>query len=334
MKETKIGIIGLGGVAQLVHLPILTKLKNVKVEAVAEVNKNRLKTVAENFHIKNRFTDYKKMLNEVELDAVIVATPTKSHSEIAIEVMKNGLDVMIEKPIAVNYLEAKKIDDAAKKYKRKAIVGMNFRYRPDAMLLKSLINSGEIGEPFYVRCGWTRKQSSSQKWIQRRKEAGGGVLFDLGIVLLDLGIWLIDYPPIKSVSAQTFSHKVKGVEDSAVGFIRFKNSAVMNFEVSWSLHSEKDSFNLTVFGTEGTGHLNPFRAYKKIESTRIDYTPSSTANSKNLFKKSYENELKYFISVIQGSANILSSSSEALTRMKLLESLYESAASQKEIKIG
>ncbi len=334
MKETKIGIIGLGGVAQLVHLPILTKLKNVKVEAVAEVNKNRLKTVAENFHIKNRFTDYKKMLNEIELDAVIVATPTKSHSEIAIEVMKNGLDVMIEKPIAVNYLEAKKIDDAAKKYKRKAIVGMNFRYRPDAMLLKSLINSGEIGEPFYVRCGWTRKQSSSQKWIQRRKEAGGGVLFDLGIVLLDLGIWLIDYPPIKSVSAQTFSHKVKGVEDSAVGFIRFKNSAVMNFEVSWSLHSEKDSFNLTVFGTEGTGHLNPFRAYKKIESTRIDYTPSSTANSKNLFKKSYENELKYFISVIQGSANILSSSSEALTRMKLLESLYESAASQKEIKIG
>ncbi len=334
MKETKIGIIGLGGVAQLIHLPILSKLKNVKINAVAEINKNRLKTVAGNFNIPNKFTDYKKMLEEVELDAVIVATPTKSHSEIAIEAMKQGKDVLIEKPIAINYEEAKRVDDAARKYKRKAIVGMNFRYRPDAMLLKSLINSGEIGTPFYVRCGWTRKQSSTEKWIQRRKEAGGGVLFDLGIVLLDLGIWLIDYPPIKSVSAQTFSHKVKGVEDSAVGFIRFKNSAVLNFEVSWSLHSEKDSFNLTVFGTEGTGHLNPFRAYKKIESTRIDYTPASSANPKNLFKKSYENELKYFISVIQGSSNILSSSAEALTRMKLLEALYESAQKHSEVIIG
>jgi len=334
VKETKIGIIGLGGISQLVHLPILSKFKNVTIQSVAEINKNRLRTISNKFNIKNQFTDYKKMLADPELQAVIIATPTKSHSEIAIEAMKQGKDVLIEKPIAVNYQEAKKIDDAAKKYKRKAIIGMNLRYRPDAMLLKSLINSGELGDPFYIRCGWSRKQSSDEKWFQRKKEAGGGVLFDLGIVLLDLGIWLIEYPPLKSVSVQTYSHKVKGVEDSAVGFIRFKNSTVMNFEISWSLHAEKDSFNLTVFGTEGTGHLNPFRAYKRIESARLDYTPASSTNIKNLYKKSYENELKHFISVIQGNPNIMSSSSEALTRMKLLELLYESAKKQSEIVVN
>jgi len=221
--------------------------------------------------------------------------------------------------------------DAAKKAKVKAMVGMNFRFRPDAMLLKSLINSNELGDLFYIRCGWSRKQSSKEKWFRKKTESGGGVLIDLGIVLLDLGIWFLDYPPVKSVSVQTYSHKVKGVEDSAVGFLRFKNGSVINFEVSWSLHSEKDSFNLTAFGTEGTGHLNPFRAYKRVDSARIDYTPTGSANKKNLYKKSYENELKHFISSIRGNTPFLSSSEEAVTRMKLLEAIYESAEKEKEI---
>ena len=331
MKKTNIAVVGLGGIAQLVHLPILSKLNSVNIVAVSEVNKNRLKTVGNKFNVSNQYSDYKKMLAENDIDAVIIATPTKSHLEVSLEAIKAGKHILIEKPIAVNYEEAKKINDAAKKDKVKAMVGMNFRFRPDAMLLKSLINSNELGDLFYIRCGWSRKQSSEEKWFRKKTESGGGVLIDLGIMLLDLGIWFLDYPPVKSVSVQTYSHKVKGVEDSAVGFLRFKNGSVINFEVSWSLHSEKDSFNLTAFGTEGTGHLNPFRAYKRVDSARIDYTPTGSANTKNLYKKSYENELKHFISSVRGNTPLLSSSEEAVTRMKLLEAIYESAEKEKEI---
>ncbi|GBD91008.1 putative oxidoreductase YcjS [bacterium BMS3Abin04] len=331
MKKTNVAVVGLGGIAQLVHLPILSKLNSVNITAVSEINKNRLKTVGNKFNISNQYTDYKKMLNETEIDAVIIATPTKSHLEVSLEAIKTGKHVLIEKPIAVNYEEAKKINDAAKKYKVKAMVGMNFRFRPDAMLLKSMVNSGELGNLFYIRCGWSRKQSSEEKWFRKKTESGGGVLIDLGIVLLDLGIWFLDYPPVKSVSVQTYSHKIKGVEDSAVGFLRLKNGSVINFEVSWSLHSEKDSFNLTAFGTEGTGHLNPFRAYKRVDSARIDYTPTGSANIKNLYKKSYENELKHFISSVRGNTPFLSSSEEAIARMKLIEAIYESAEKEKEI---
>ncbi len=331
MKKTNIAVVGLGGIAQLVHLPILSKLNSVNIAAVSEVNKNRLKTVGNKFNVSNQYSDYKKMLAENDIDAVIIATPTKSHLEVSLEAINAGKHILIEKPIAVNYEEAKKINDAAKKAKVKAMVGMNFRFRPDAMLLKSMINGSELGDLFYIRCGWSRKQSSEEKWFRKKTESGGGVLIDLGIMLLDLGIWFLDYPPVKSVSVQTYSHKVKGVEDSAVGFLRFKNGSVINFEVSWSLHSEKDSFNLTAFGTEGTGHLNPFRAYKRVDSARIDYTPTGSASTKNLYKKSYENELKHFISSIRGNTPFLSSSEEAVTRMKLLEAIYESAKKEKEI---
>ncbi len=332
MKEnTKIAVIGLGGVAQLVHLPILSKINSVDIVAVSELSKTRLNTVAEKFNIKERFTDYTEMLEKIDFDAAIISTPTNTHKEIAVECLKNKKHVLIEKPIALNYKEAKEIDDAAKKNNCNAMVGMNFRFRPDSMLLKSLINSGELGELFYIKCGWARKQSSEQKWFQKRSLAGGGVLFDLGIVLLDTALWLLDYPKIKNASAQNYFHDQQSIEDTSVGFIRFNNSSVLNYEVSWSVHDETDSFRLAAYGTGGTGHLNPLKAYKKVASSRVDYTLGSGAQTKNLYKKSYENELKHFIGAIKGSNPLISSSEEALSRMKLVENLYQSAKNKSEI---
>jgi len=329
--KTKIAVIGLGGVAQLVHLPILSRINSVKIAAISEVNKTRLKTVADKFNIHNTYTDYSKMLKEVEIDAVVISTPTNTHKEIAVECLNNKKHVLIEKPIALNYAEAQKIDDAAKKNKCNAMVGMNFRFRPDTMLLKSLINSGELGEIFYIKCGWARKQSSEQKWFNKKNLAGGGVVLDLGIVLLDTAMWLLDYPKIKSVSAQNFYHVPQSIEDSSVGFIRLSNSSVVNYEVSWSFHDETDSFKLAAYGKEGTGHLNPLKAYKKVASNRVDYTTSGGSQNKNLFKKSYENELKHFIGVVRDSNPLISTSEEALSRMRLVENLYKSAKSNSEI---
>jgi predicted dehydrogenase len=330
-ENTKIAVIGLGGVAQLVRLPILSKINSAEIVAVSELSKTRLNTVADKFHIKERFTNFQEMIEKVDFDAAIISTPTNTHKDIAVECLNNKKHVLIEKPIALNYAEAKEIDDAAKRNKRNAMVGMNFRFRPDTMLLKSLINSGELGELFYIKCGWSRKQSSQQKWFNKKNLAGGGVLLDLGIVLLDTALWLLDYPKINNVTAQNFYHSQQSMEDSSVGFIRFNNSSILNYEVSWSFHDETDSFKLAALGTEGTGHLNPLRAYKKVGSTRVDYSVSSGTQSKNLFKKSYENELKHFIGSISNSNPLISSSDEALLRMKLVENLYHSAKNKSEI---
>lgn len=331
MTKTRVGVIGLGGIAQLVHLPILSKLPSVQIEAVSEINKTRLKTISEKFGIDKTYTDYNEMLKNTELDAAIIATPTNTHHQVAIDCLNTGLNILIEKPIATNLEEAQNIDATAKQVNKMVMVGMNARFRPDSMLLKSLINSGELGEIFYIRCGWNRKQSSNENWFLKKKEAGGGVILDLGIVLLDLGIWLLDYPPLQSVSVQNFMHQSESVEDSAVGFLRFKNNAVLNFEISWSFHSEKDSFALTAFGTKGTAHLNPLRAYKRMGGSHIDYTPGTAGNIKNLYKKSYENELKHFLASVRGEVKPHSSSEDALIRMELIEGIYKSAELKSEI---
>lgn len=334
MKEkVNIGIIGLGGIAQVVHLPILKKLPNVNIAGVAEINKNRLNTVAAKYNIEKKYLDYNDLLKDESIDAVIIATPTNTHHQVALQSLRSGKHLLIEKPIARNYTEAKEIIDVADKMNLKVMVGMNLRFRPDAMLLKSLINSGELGQIFYIRCGWIRKQSSDESWFLKREKAGGGVIMDLGIVLLDLAIWLMDYRKIKSVSVQKYYTETKTVEDSAVGLIRLEGESVINFEVSWSLHSDKNSFNLAAYGKNGTAHLNPLTAYRRVGSMHIDFSPSSGRTDKNMFKKSYENELKHFVTSISGgeSAPLISAANEALSRMKLLEAIYKSAEINSEV---
>lgn len=333
MSKIKIGVIGLGSIAQLVHLPNLNKLDNAEIVAVAEIKKNRLNTIADKFGINQRFSDYREMLSNTELDAVIIATPTNSHKDIAIDCLNADKDVLVEKPLARTFAEAKAVVDVARKNKRKLMVGMNLRYRPDTMLLRSIVSSGEIGEPFYAKCGWVRRQSSEEKWFTKKEEAGGGVIIDLGIHLLDLALWLMNYPEINSVSCKTFQHNTKNVEDTAISFIKFKNNSLINLEVSWSMPTDKDHFFLSVFGTKGSFTLSPLHVYKRINDEILDLTPAQVDNTTMLFKKSYINELKSFVGAVKGLNPVLSSGDEALERMKIIEAMYLSAHKDQEVKL-
>ena len=75
MDKTKVAVIGLGGIAQLVHLPYLTKIENIEITAVAEVNKNRLNTIADKFNIKERYKDHNELLANSDAGTIIIATP-------------------------------------------------------------------------------------------------------------------------------------------------------------------------------------------------------------------------------------------------------------------
>ncbi|MCK9426311.1 MAG: Gfo/Idh/MocA family oxidoreductase [Ignavibacteriaceae bacterium] len=331
MNQVKIGVIGLGSIAQLVHLPMLKKLNNAYITAVSEVNKNRLLSVGEKFGIKNLYTNYEEMLEKEELDAVIIATPTDTHLPIALACIEKKKHLLVEKPITRSIAETQQIVDAAKKQNTKVMVGMNFRYRPDVMLLKSIIISGDLGEIFYVKCGWLRKQSSEGQWFTKKDSSGGGVILDLGIVLLDLSLWLLNFPEIASVSTQNFFINTSSVEDCSLSMIRCRPNALINLETSWSLSSEKDTFYLDIYGTKGNASLNPLRVFKKMNDQQIDMTPSGSDNYLSLFKKSYLNELKHFLGAVQGVNPLFSPAEESLPRMKIIASMYQSAHEKKEI---
>ncbi len=333
MPKLKVGLIGLGGIAQLVHLPLLNRFNDVEITAVAEINKNRLDVVANKFNIKNRFQDYKLMLSNMDIDAVLITTPTDSHKQVAIDCLRAEKNIFIEKPIARKYEEAVAVDEEAKKNKSNVMVGMNHRFRPDAMLLKSLIKTGELGDIYFLKTAWAREQSSREKWMLKKAESGGGVLLDLGIVLLDIALWLFDYREIFSVSSQMYFKSTKEVEDTAVAFIRCKDTSVIGLEVSWLPKPVKEKLVLSLYGSKGYAQLNPLKAFKRLNDQFIDLSPAGSRDEKHLFAKSYENELRYFISAVRGDYPFISTSSEAVYRMSVIENIYKSAETKNEIKL-
>lgn len=331
MKKLRLGVIGLGSVAQIFHLPFLSKCNEVEIGAVCDKDLSRAKPVAERFGIERVYSNYKDLLEREELDAVDICTSTDSHFLITMDSIKSGKDVFVEKPIARHFDEALKISEAVKEHKRNLMVGMNYRFRSDTMILKSIIEKGEIGKIFFVKAGWLKKLSSDSKWITKKDKSGGGVFLDLGIVLLDLVLWMLNFPPVQRVDAKMYRHKTKTVEDTSIVFAEIKYGVSLVIETSWSYQYADDFFYCELFGSEGTAIINPLRIHKKLHGNLVTVSPVKIGSPLELLRKSYESELKHFIGAARGIHPLISTGEEAVQRMKVVEAIYQSAAIGKEI---
>jgi predicted dehydrogenase len=332
MEKVRIAIVGLGTIGQSVHLPILSKLPDAEIVAVCDVEASKAEFVAKKYEIPRFYTDLEEMLKvEEDIVGVDVCTSTFSHRDVAIAALEAKKHVLVEKPLARTQKEALEIVSAAKKNQRKVMVGMNNRFRPDSMILKSMIQGGELGKIYYVKTGWLRKLKTASPWLTRKEKSGGGVVLDLGIVMFDLGFWLMGYPEVKEVIASNYSHNTKGVEDSSVVFIRMKNGSTLTIESSWSFESDADFYYCDCFGTDGSGSVNPFRIFKRMHGNLVNVTPATHETPQTLYWKSYDNELKHWVGSLRGLHPIVSTGEEAIHRMKIVDSIYHSSKKGKSI---
>ena len=333
MEKVRLGVVGLGWIAQVVHLPMLCKLNEAEVVAICDRDKSRGRLVAEKFGITSLYSDVTQMLENEKLDAVIIATSTDSHKEVTLAALKAGKDVLVEKPIARKYDEALAMAEAVKVHKRKLMVGMNHRFRPDAMILKSFLEGKELGKVFYTKAGWLRRKSNDSAWLTQKEKSGGGVFIDLGIVMLDMALWMMGFPEVKRVTATDFHHTTKDVEDTSCVNIILRNGSLINIEVSWSMHVDDDQYYCHVFGTEGTASMNPLRINKELHGNVVNLAPTKIDPPQHLFKRSYENELRHFLGAIRDVHPLLSTADEAVQRMKIVDAVYKSARTGKEVLI-
>ena len=334
MDKVRVGVVGLGWVSQVVHLPILTKLPDAEIVAVCDRDRSRARFVGEKFGIKRTYTDIDQMLANEGLSAIVVATSTDAHREATLASLQAGCDVLVEKPIARHYAEAVEMAEAAKSLKRKLMVGMNHRFRPDTMLLKSFIEGKELGKLFYTKAGWLRKRSTDSAWATQKERSGGGVFIDLGIVMLDLAFWLMGYPEVHRVGGSHHHHKTKQVEDTSLVTITMKNGSLINIEVSWSMLVEDDVYYCFVFGSDGSAGLNPLRVNKELHGNLVNLAPAKMESPQHLFKRSYENELKHFLGAVRGLHPVISTGEEAVQRMTIVDAVYKSVKKNKEVMLS
>ena len=351
MREVKVGIVGCGGIANGKHLPAIKNLGNVKIIAFCDIVKERAEKAAKEFGEDGArvYSDYNEMLQKegAEMEVVHVLTPNSSHSPIAVAALESGRHVMCEKPMAKDVAGAKTMLEAAKKTGKILSIGYQNRYSPEALYLKKLCQAGELGEVYYAEALALRRRAVPTWGVFLDAEAqGGGPLIDIGTHALDLTLWLMNnYEPQmvvgsvyrklgdKENSANAWGPwdpKEFTVEDSAFGFIRFKNGATVVLKSSWALNIlDFKEANCVLCGDKaGADMLDGLRINgEKLSQTYVtkpDLAAGGVAFYEGASTKPSDVEAYTFYSAVLDGKDLVVTPEQAIKVTEILAAIYES----------
>lgn len=352
MSKFKIGIIGAGSISGS-HIAGYEECDNIDLYAICDINKERAEKKAQEHGFKHVFTDYNEMMKLKELDAVSVCTWNNTHAEVTISALKMGKHVLCEKPMAMNATQAKAMKNAADKSGKLLMIGFVRRHGNDCKILKDFIDAGDLGEIYYTKATYIRRNGNPGGWFSNKSLSGGGPLIDLGVHVIDLVRYLSGNPKPISVFGVTYSNignrenikilkgylsadYIKGgkndVEDMAAAMIRFDNGMILNVEVSFSLNAEKPTGKIELFGTKAGAKIDPeLSIFTDKNGYLVNLIPAhETAFS---FKGLFEREIKHFVDCIDGKTTCIAPAQDGIEIMKILDAIYESAETKSEVKI-
>ncbi len=348
----KIGIAGLG--IGRGHFKEFSSLESALVTAVCDIDEQRLEEVIEQYQDYNpsleTYTSFEAMLEKASLDAVVIALPNKFHKPYAIQAMKNGQHVLVEKPIAKNAADAKKMVEVSNKFQKILTVGHHNRYRPEVKLIRKMVESNELGRILRVSAVWIRREGTPSGWFVGKGSAGGGPLIDIGgSHALDLALWLSGLPEVYTVSGHLTrgfyslrseqSSKEHNVEDFNEALIRIRGGyvhktqeAVVHLKTSWAAHIKEDQFYVEILGSRSglryqiiPPQEHPIGVFTEKHGAEWDNYPKKFESTPSL--------QEYFVqTILDPKKPILSPGEHGVYLMKVIDAIYKSAQQKREVK--
>ena len=345
-----IGIIGCGKIAQVRHIPEYADNPDAQLTAFYDLNAARAQELAERYGGK-AYDSVEALLADPNVDAVSVCSANASHAQIAVAALEAGKHVLCEKPMAMNAAQAEEMKAAAERAGKLLMIGFVRRYGNDMRILKEFIDSNALGDIYYAKATYLRRNGNPGGWFCDKARSGGGPLIDLGVHVIDFVRYAMGNPKPVSVYAVTAeklgnranlkteppylaSDHVKGekcdVEDLACGMIRFDNGAVLNVETSFSLNIEKNEGKIELFGDKGGACINP---ELKLFTEQNGYMTNVSLEAKTAldFDDLFENEVSHFVSCALFGTECRSPAEDGVQLMRILESAYASAACGHEV---
>lgn len=328
--RVRFGIIGLGiGAGQAWEMTQLPELCEVK--ALIDTNETVLKETANAYPGAYTFTNYREMLEADDVDAVLIATPNFLHKEMTVAALEAGKHVLCQKPPAMNVEEVNVMFDTAEKAGKTLMISLNQRFEYSNLWLKSLIDQGEMGEPYYGKAGWIRRRHTQPGWFTDKSRSGGGPLIDLGVHVLDVALFLMGYPRVKSVKASVVNKMTPEVtvEDMAMALIQFENGGAMTLENSLNLNIEKETVYCQVAGTKGGAQAYPPMFFTEKGGENINMQPVQAGYEPHLGQGIAL--LKHFIECCNTGKQPIVTREQMVTLMRILCAIYESGETGREV---
>jgi predicted dehydrogenase len=322
LKTVKLGLIGLGGIGQL-HLKHGLMLKDAKVYAVADINKNAL-THAKDLGVKNTYSEYKMLLADPEVEAVVVALPTHLHLKCTQDAAEAKKHVFLEKPIAVNTQDAKEAIYTTERNGIKLMLGYPMRFNRHFAAIKQEIADGKIGDvenahATYISAGPFMHRSDGHSpapvpdWWFNTHLTGGGVMVDLGCHLINLLRWL--FGEVVDVKAQLGYRYGMDFEDSAMCLARFTNGALAAINVGW--YSQEYMLRLDLLGSvrhASVSHMPPPTMRQLTQMLIKGITE---------FNQPHFDELQHFVDCVRDDTAPSSTGLDGLRDLEVIEQAYK-----------
>jgi len=343
-KKLKIGMVGAGNIANC-HLEAYKKCPAAEIVAICDIDENRLKQTSERFGIKNTYGSIEDMLANEKLDACDVCVWNVNHAKCSVYALEHGLNVLCEKPMAMNAQEAEAMKDAADKSGKLLMIGFVKRFMNSTRVIEQYV--GDFGNIYYAKATYLRRHGAPGGWFCDKARSGGGPVIDLGVHVIDETRHLMGSPTPVSVFASTsynigfrpelmnkpgwvpapskFDTGITDCEDFGTALIRYDNGAVVLLEASYSLNGESKNEE-ALYGTKGGVVINDKTTiYTTMHNTLADITPVIPGND------CFADEMAHFVDCCLNGTKCLATPEDGIWVMKILDAIYESAKTGHEV---
>ena len=329
--DLRLGLVGAGAIAQLAHLPLLSKMRGAQLVAICDNDGPKAGALAQRLKVPDIFTDIDELLDTEGLDAVVIATPNHLHEPHVLRALKQKVHVLCERPLSLTKGGVNRILETAKAAARRPR-GRTVAHRHLDAVRARFLEGGELGKVIGMRAGQYQFRSGQQGWRSRKAEAGGGAFLEYGYPLLDLCLWLADFPKARRVTASMEVPRPGSVEDVMLVHLECENGISFSIDVSWAYVGQEERWWFEVISSKGSARLSPLRVVKELNGRPVNVSPSGAAARESAFLQSYRAELTHFVAILKGDAKY-DPPVDQLQVMDVMDAIYRSAEEGREIRL-
>ena len=356
-RRLRVGIIGTGGIANA-HIQSYLRMPDVDLVAGADLIPGKADEFFKRYGVEGvrTYTSHKEMLEKEELDAVSVCTYNRTHAECTIDALNKGLHVLLEKPMCVTTEEAVEICRAEKKSGKILSIGFQPRFDANMQMIKKIVQSGALGEVYYIQTGGGRRRGIPNSTFIEEKTAGIGALGDIGCYSLDMVLNAIGYPKPLTVSGYNSDFFGKSyeysapknasrfsVDDFAAAVLRLEGGSILDFRISWAMHMNTPGDTIILGKKAGlripstdcwNGSVGgPMTIYHDVAGVQCQTTIPILSNGDGQFSGLFDRKVRSFLDAILTNGTSPVPTSQILYNQAIIDGICKSANVGHEINI-
>lgn len=278
----RLGFLGVGWIGRH-RMQAVARDTNAVVAAVADMDEEAATRAAVEVACATTCGSVAELL-ELDLDGVVIATPSALHAEQAVVALERGIAVFVQKPLARTEQEARRVVDAARANDVLLAVDMSYRFVRAVAAVRDVVRSGQLGRVYAADLYFHNSYGPDKSWFLDPISSGGGCVIDLGTHLIDLALWILSDAPTDRLTARLFADGAplrdprRTVEDHALVQLDLRNGATVRVACSWFLPAGRDArIGATFFGSNGgVAFQNVAGSFYDFRAVRLERRATTT----------------------------------------------------------